>query len=227
MVKISKEAVKSLNNTTNVDNNIEESDYTIAKSSHIGINGIDGSNITEEEIFDNLIAVCDQMGISYTANDTITRLQIKINSRLRFPKDLPVEPEVNGIPVSRFNATKDSSASSVDLKLRKECLRLVRIKVTNLYPQEKNLKGSIFTWLSSEAGEIKYFVPFGEACGEHGVYIPVVIVDWLKSAKYIDITEGTHPDNPRIKIPKSVKKAKYFVEELPPLTIEQIKALSH
>ena len=106
------------------------------------------------------------------------------------------------------------------VRLRKESLRLVRVRITNMNPLKGNLKGEILTVGNATIGTVKKFIPFN---AEQGWHVPQILLTQLRNRKYM-----THYE---IKIGnKKIKKHKlvpeFAIEELPPLTATEIKELA-
>lgn len=71
-------------------------------------------------------------------------------------------------------------------KLR-DSLRLVRVIVHNMDPNDKDLEGQIFTVANEYIGTVSKLVPFGDKCGVHGYHVPHCIYKQLKAAKMLQI----------------------------------------
>lgn len=108
--------------------------------------------------------------------------------------------------------------------IRAQALALVRVRVTNLDAADADLTGAIITANSKYTGKVSKYIPFGEEA-ENGYHIPRILLNVLKEKKY--------PQRKLVKTDKfGVKKYrtsmvhKYAIEELPPLSKEEMEDLA-
>lgn len=160
----------------------------------------------------------DAMGIKYSNRIGLDALREKINKAVQGNSTTQAEPTEAGEEVLRDNQRKAKRLA----KLRKEQLRLVRVRIANLNPQKKDLHGEIFTTGNRILGSVKKYVPYGEAT-DNGYHIPYIIFEQLKARKFLQIKTTTK--NGQINV--STKWVPEFaIEVLDPLTEEELKELA-
>jgi len=163
-----------------------------------------------------LKARADQMGIKYSPKIGVDALRAKVNDALNPPKEEEVEE------------TKELSEREKEQKIRADMrdseLALVRLRITNLNPQKKDLHGEIFTVANKYVGIVKKYVPYGEAT-ENGYHVPNIIYKQLKARKFLNIR--TRPDRTTGNIAVEQTWAPEFaLEVLPPLTDKELAELA-
>jgi hypothetical protein len=165
--------------------------------------------LEDEELseLDTLKLMCTDMSISFTDTDSLDTIKSKINDKLK-PKDVVNTPKIN----------QESKAS-----LRKKALLMKRVKITNVHPKQQDLKGAIFTFLNSNTGDIRYFVPQGKHCGEFGVYIPKCILNLVERKQYQTFEEVKNENG--ISTKKSTLVKQFIVTYLPDITPKELAEL--
>jgi hypothetical protein len=146
----------------------------------------------------------------------IRALEAQIASLQAGTASAPVSAEVK--PVSKLAAKKNKRAA-----MRKEQMRLVRLRITNLNPAKKDLPGEIFTFANSVLGAVRKFVPYGEAT-DNGYHVPYCIYQQLKEREFLQI-KTSKDSRGREKIDtKWVRE--FALEELPQLTEVELARLA-
>ncbi len=177
------------------------------------------------------------LGIQHSNNIGVEALREKIRQKLEGEEEkeeVPVIASTAGVDPStvvtnpaaqagddanRMNATPMSARQ----KLIKEASRLIRCRITNLDPKKKEWPGEFFTVANEYIGTFKKFVPYGEA--GQAYHLPKVIFDLLKDKKYYHVRTFRDPTNKeRIKVEEKFMP-EFSLEELPPLTIEELEEL--
>lgn len=152
----------------------------------------------------------DQMGIKYSPNIGVDTLRERINAVLTSPKQ-----------ASKSKSTAET-VREYHARLRREANRLVRIRLTCMDPAKKNWPGEIITVANGVVGTIKKYVPYQD--NEAGYHVPQMIYDFLKERKYQSFKMILGPKNRKIK--KGFLANAYSIEELPPLTPQELKDLA-
>lgn len=159
----------------------------------------------------------DQMGITYSNNIGVDTLREKIQAKLsgepEKKAEAPAEPELT-------QAEKDNILRN---NIRVDALKLVRIRLTNLNPNKKDLHGEIITVSNRYIGTVRKYVPFNEA-GENGWHVPQIILDVMKDKRFLSIR--TRRVNGREVIEQSWAP-EFAIEVLPPLTQEELQQLAN
>lgn len=161
----------------------------------------------------------DTLGVSYSPRIGIDALRAKINEAMAEPKEETV-PE--NVPVGGGVMSEDTRKAAKRRKMQKEELRLVRVRITNMNPQKKDLSGEIFTVCNKFLGIVKKFVPYGEAT-DNGYHIPWIIYKQLKARKFQSIK--TRQVNGQIKV-TTRDVPEFALEILPSLSEKELKQLA-
>lgn len=148
-----------------------------------------------------LKAEADALGIKYSPNISAATLAQRIADALA------PESEVASVtPVSHAEKVK---------QIRKEALRLVRVIVTSMDAAKRDYHGEIFQF-SNRILSAKRLVPFG-----HVTHVEAVLLEQIKQRQL----RQTIPET-RDKAPESRLMPAFAVQELPPLTREELADLA-
>lgn len=178
--------------------------------------------IEEEEVqVDELTLLkrrADKLGVSYSNNIGLETLKERVAKAMEGNK----EPEVK-------KEAKDEGAgeaqSLVELRAekRKEAMKLVRIRYTNMNSRKKDVPGEFFTVANGIIGTIKRYVPYGEAA-ENGWHVENAIYKMMKRRTFT--TTVTKRDDKGRPYNTSVERKEFAIEVLEPLTQEQLDQLA-
>lgn len=105
-------------------------------------------------------------------------------------------------------------------ELKKEKMRLVRIKLTPLSPFERQLPGTQVAVSNDLLGEVQRYIPF-----EQEWHIEVCLLAQLRSRTYRKRVEETSPTTGR-KIYRNTFPPAYGIVELPSLTKTELEKLA-
>lgn len=151
----------------------------------------------------------DKMGLKYSPNIGLETLRTKIEKALNGDNNDPDEEKEGRLSVEKLRA-----------KLRREALKLIRIRVTDLDPKKKDLPGEILCAANEYIGTVKRYVPYN---GEPW-HVEQVILDMMKDREFLSIkTVKTRGQEVTIE-KKWVKE--YAIEIMPPLTKEELAKLA-
>lgn len=162
-----------------------------------------------------------QMGIKFRPQIGVDSLRDKVNAAIK------------GTPEPKDEVSEDSDEpaisetqrkANVRQKMKKEQMKLVRVRITNMNPNKKDLAGEIFTVASKYLGIVKKFVPYGEAT-EDGYHLPLVMLNQLKSRKFLSIKTRRDRTNGNIIVDQRWAP-EFAIEELEPLTPVELKELA-
>lgn len=154
---------------------------------------------------DVLKARATQMGMKFSPNIGLETLRTKINEALQGKGNEETKPE-------DINAKRN--------KLRKEALKLIRIRVTDLDPKKKDLPGEILCVANEYIGTVRRYVPYN---GEPW-HVEQCLLNMMKDREFLNI-KTTRSKGDAVVIEKKWVK-EYAIEILPPLTKEEIKQLA-
>ena len=175
--------------------------------------------IEEEEVqVDELTLLkrrADKLGVSYSNNIGLETLKERVAKAMEGNKEPEAEEEVKA----------DSVQSLVELRAekRKEAMKLVRIRYTNMNSRKKDVPGEFFTVANGIVGTIKRYVPYGEAA-ENGWHVENAIYKMMKRRTFT--TTVTKRDDKGRPYNTSVERKEFAIEVLDPLTQEQLDQLA-
>jgi hypothetical protein len=160
------------------------------------------------------------MGITHSNNISVETLRAKIEAKKNGTEEVaPVVAEVNPLAGETEVPTKVLTIAEY---LKREQMKLVRIRVTNMDPKDKDLQGQIFTVANEYLGTVRKYVPFGEK-SEDGWHVPYCIYELLKAQEFINITSSGRNGQEQVSH-KAVKK--FAIEVLDPLTPQELNRLA-
>lgn len=155
----------------------------------------------------------DKMGLKYSPNIGLETLRTKIEKALNGEQNDPDEEKEGRL-------SEVERQGKLRMKLRKEALKLVRIRVTDLDPKKKDLQGEILCAANEFVGTVKRYVPYN---GEPW-HVEQIILDMMRDREFLNIkTVKTKGEGVSIE-KKWVKE--YAIEILPPLTKEELSKLA-
>ncbi|MBL1322179.1 MAG: hypothetical protein COA63_014140 [Methylophaga sp.] len=157
-----------------------------------------------------LKARASTMGITFSGNIGIDKLRAKIEEAQK-PSEEKVAAVTNTL-------TKDQALRA---SLKKEQTALVRVRIANLNPLKRDLKGEFISVGNKYIGTIRKFIPFGEET-DQGYHIEKILLTELKSRKFQSISTSTKGG--KIKIDNRMVP-EFSIEVLEPLTKEQLLEL--
>lgn len=165
------------------------------------------------------------MGVEFSNNIGIDTLRERINAKMEADEQGTQEtpaatPEVNALTGAQVTQGK---RKSVRQYLYEQEMRLVRLRITCLDEKKKDLPGEIFTVANEFLGNVRKFVPFGEATDE-GYHVPYCIYRVLKGRKFLQI-RTKKARNGEITVSSNWVR-EFALEVLPDLTPEELKRLA-
>ena len=181
------------------------------------------------------------MGITFSNNIGIETLKAKIHAKQEGEPDPDELPKTDDLgddpPVVTQQAQQNppmlqdpqeppvSPKETIRQRVKREGMKLVRLRIMNLDPKKKDLPGEIFTIANDYLGTVKKFVPFGEVT-ENGYHVPHCIYEMMKGRKFLHIrTYKDRKNNNQIRVEQSWAP-EFSLEVLPPLTKDEISKLA-
>ena len=169
---------------------------------------IETSESTEIELLRQVAAT---MGLKHHPAMGVTKLKALIEEAKEAKEG--VDEKVATKPATGKKVTAGKATR------RKEALKLIRIRISDMNPINANLKGALFSVGNSELGFIKKMVPFN---AEEGFHVPSILVEQIRNKKFVSHFE--------VKINgKMVNRHKlipqYAIEIMPPLTPKELQEL--
>jgi hypothetical protein len=107
--------------------------------------------------------------------------------------------------------------------IRAKAMRLKRVRITNLDPADSVLNGGLISILNKYTGKVAKYIPYGDE-SENGYHVPVILLDHLKEQQFVlrkEIKGGQFG----VKKYKNTMVRKFAIEELPPLTLQEIEEM--
>ena len=150
----------------------------------------------------------DKLGIQYSSKIGIETLRAKVNAKL---EEQTIKDE------------KQLSKAELREKIKKEQLKLVRIRLTCLNPMKKTWRGEILTVANSVIGTVKKFVPFEPKFYTNGYHVPYCIYKLLEDKTFLNIV--TSEKNGRITVTPQIAK-EFSITVLPQLTTDELEELA-
>ncbi|QEM41173.1 hypothetical protein HYP85_gp093 [Pseudomonas phage Zuri] len=105
-----------------------------------------------------------------------------------------------------------------------ENMKLVRLRITNLDPKKKDLKGEIFTVANEFLGTVRKFVPYGEDTDE-GYHVPYCIYKMLDKRKFLEIKTWRNKATGQQEVSQRWVR-EFSLEVLEPLTEKELATLA-
>lgn len=173
------------------------------------------SVLSEAEL---LRARAKKLGISLVGNPGIQKLKALIAEKmLSTGEDVPLDDS------SRAAET----AAQKRERIRKQALRLVRCRIQCLNPLKKNWPGEILCIANDYIGNVKKFIPY-QPPASNAWHIPYCIYKHMKDKKIPQIMTIPNPDPRGLQrtIRRTVWVPEYALQELPPLTKEELSRLA-
>ena len=166
------------------------------------------------------------MGIKHSPNIGLVTLKRKVAAKqegkeevvAEVPKEVKEPKELDAeVLLKKYGETTGQRTT----RKRKEAQALTRVRVTCMNPDKKAWEGEIFTVSNSLIGTTKKYVSF---ISEDGFYVPAIILNVMRERQYVHHFSVTTPKGP-VNRQKLVKE--FAIEELVPLTKEELKELAH
>lgn len=199
---------------------------------------------------DPLRALAKDLNVPFSGNTGIETLRTKLVTHLQtfvvanpsrtqefdepdlsagFDED---EIQVN-IPVPKkpkMNLMKIDPTTIEDVGLRRQAiraqaLRLVRVKITNLDPNDAPINGAIISLQNKYTGKVAKYIPFGDESA-NGYHIPWMMYEHLKQWKF-PLRKEQKGGRFGVKTYKTTMAPKFAVEVLPALTMDELRDLAN
>jgi hypothetical protein len=159
--------------------------------------------IDQELELETLKTLADDLGVKYHPSIGLEKLKEKV------AEASTAEPEVE----------EAAPAKKSLAEIKKEQLKLVRCRISCMNPVKSEWQGEMFTVGNRLIGTQTKYVPF-----ETEWHVPQVIFDFIKNKKYQHFY--TVKDSHGRKIRKGKQANEFVVEELKPLTEQELKDLA-
>ena len=158
----------------------------------------------------------DTLGVTYSPNIGVDALREKINAKMNGESEKKEE-------VKASEAPREKTKMELRQEAFLEATRLVRCRITCMNPTKADLPGEIFTVSNNVVGAIKRYIPYGDQVD--GWHVENMLLDMLKEKQFQQLRTKKGPNNQILPETKWVRE--YAIEELPPLTPEELKVLAN
>lgn len=164
------------------------------------------------------------MGISFSNNISEEALAEKINAKMN-GESAPKEEKSDLNPLAGdTQGAVPTHKKTLRQRIIDEQMALIRVRITNMDPKKKDLRGEVITVANEYLGTVRKFVPFGEDTDE-GYHIPKCILTALQERRFLQIRE-VKDRKTGITRPETGWVREFAIEILNPLTPEELKQLA-
>lgn len=177
----------------------------------------------------------DALGVKYHHRANANTIEAAINARLveidgkaLYPKELDMEQKLNKItapkvgPPAYEEPMTEAEWNKIQASIANKLVgSLIRVRIQNMNAQKKEWPGEFISVGSAKLGTFKKFIPY--ASGEP-YHVPRIIYNELKAKQCSQFY--TVPGRGKQKVRKSRLINEYVIDELPPLTIQELKDLA-
>jgi len=175
----------------------------------------------EQDELTTLKARAKLMGIRHHTSIGVAKLRDKVNAALKpevYAEAIPETPvEASVMPLKPQKETKVQRAK----RLRRECGKLIRIRVACMNPNKKEWGGEVYAVGNSTVGMFKKFVPFNN---DEGWHVPNIIYRHMLERKCQIFKTVTGPRGQKLRKGSLIKEL--VIEVLPPLTLIELQELA-
>ena len=168
------------------------------------------NEFSSEDQLNALKSRADLLGVKYHPSISYEKLQEKIAAANQ-------EQNTQDTPASEVKESENAKR----LRMKKEAMKLVRVRVTCMNPYKNELEGDLFTAGNSVVGTVSRYIPFN---AEDGWHIEQILYDQLKNRVFQSFYTTKDSRGNKVRKGKLVKE--YAIEVLPPLTKEELAELA-
>lgn len=127
----------------------------------------------------------------------------------------------NEAPAAQNAPVSDAKKPLTRAQLKAEQTKLVRVRITCMNPNKKDLEGEIITVSNGLVGTLKKYIPFN---AEEGWHVPQIMLNVLREREFQMFYQTK--DERGNKVTRGKQAREFAIEVLPPLTEEEIKELA-
>ena len=163
---------------------------------------------------ENLKSRAEKLGVKFHPSISAEKLREKIKAH-----QTDGEGEAGEAEPKAEDTTENPSLKK--LRLKREALKLVRVRITCMNPAKKEWEGEIITVANNAVGTVKRYVPFNT---EDGWHVEHILLEQLRQRQcQIFVTEKDSRGN---KVRKGKLIREFAIEVLEPLTEEELAELA-
>lgn len=202
----------------------------VANELEISFSGNTGVGTLKEKIIPVLLEKTEVPESEPDLNDPVMKALV---AKKAAPVEVkPRKQNILDLPRTALAELDPNAAGLTEVEKRAivkaKALRLHRVRVHNLDPNDSVLQGAIKTAYNKYAGKISKYIPFGEE-NEHGYHIPEILLNSLREEKYTmrkEVKQRGQVSSFGVKQYKTVLMPKFNIEYLAPLTAEEVESLA-
>ena len=166
---------------------------------------------------ENLKSRAEKLGVKFHPSISAEKLREKIKAA-QTEGEGSVGEQSEGKSAA---GTKEESPAAKKLRLKREALKLVRVRITCMNPAKKEWEGEIITVANNAVGTVKRYVPFNT---EDGWHVEHILLEQLRERQcQIFVSEKDSRGN---KVRKGKLIREFAIEVLDPLTEEELAELA-
>ena len=166
---------------------------------------------------ENLKSRAEKLGVKFHPSISAEKLREKIKAH---QADGEGEAGEAGEAEPKAEDTTENP-SLKKLRLKREALKLVRVRITCMNPAKKEWEGEIITVANNAVGTVKRYVPFNI---EDGWHVEHILLEQLRERQcQIFVSEKDSRGN---KVRKGKLIREFAIEVLDPLTEEELRDLA-
>lgn len=154
-----------------------------------------------------------KLGVQFSNNIGIDTLKARIQDKLQGSQEKQ--------ETSSENQKKKNK--SFRQKMYEEQMRLVRLRITNLNPNKKDLPGEVFTVANETLGTVRKYIPYGEVT-DNGYHVPWIIYQQLKDREFLNIR--VRKTSQGKEVVETTMAKEFALEVLPNLTKTELQKLA-
>ena len=161
---------------------------------------------------ENLKSRAEKLGVKFHPSISAEKLREKI-------KAAQTEGEAGEVEPKAEDTTENPSLKK--LRLKREALKLVRVRITCMNPAKKEWEGEIISVGNSVVGTVKKYIPFN---ADEGWHVPKMLFDYLneKQCQVFFTFKDSRGNN--IRKGKLIKE--FAIDVLPPLTPAELQEMA-
>lgn len=169
--------------------------------------------------------IASELGVVFKSNTIKSTLIHKIldsefNTVLNVAHEL--EKANNAMLSKEDKLNKVIKAREGRADIVRKAKELVRVRITPKDPAYKSSSAEFFE-VSNRFVSVKHYVPLNDDVAEHGLYLPRIIVEHLKSLNYLE--SRNKKEGPDKLTTTTVVRRSFVIEELPHLSLEELQEL--
>ena len=166
---------------------------------------------------ENLKSRAEKLGVKFHPSISAEKLREKIKAAQSEGEGGVGEQS----EVKSATGTTEESPAAKKLRLKREALKLVRVRITCMNPAKKEWEGEIITVANNAVGTVKRYVPFNT---EDGWHVEHILLEQLRERQCQIFT--TDKDSRGNKVRKGKLIREFAIEVLDPLTEEELRDLA-